>query len=241
MSLFDRLVHDAARLGGAPVETGLAARGDWLGPVVVRDDQLGTMARDRSPEDGWDVSVVNTGGAGGLLALARRTPAPLRVVAVESALRDFDDLAGNAARIAAAARDLPDDPDVFVQIPPAWGWERAVEAVEAQALSAKIDAVAGLTTAADLIAGCVEADLPFKVSGLGVDGLLPLLVTVAALVDGADPAEATRAGSRPASELAAGVRDWDAATQTRVRRRLVGCDSPDIAATGALLRSLQLR
>ena len=241
MTLFSRLVHDAARLADAPVgAVSEAPPADWLGPAVVRDDQLGGLARGRLPAGGLAISVVNTGGAGGLLGLARRTQDPLRLVAVESALRDLDDLAGNVARIAAAARELPDDPDVFVQIPSAWGWERAVEAVEAEALFAKIDAAAGLAAVGDLIAACVEADLPFKVSGLPVDGLLPLLVAVAALVDGADPVAATHAGSRPAADLAETIRAWDPPAQARVRRRLIGCDSPDVAATGDLLRTLGL-
>ena len=77
-------------------------------------------------------------------------------------------------------------------------------------------------------------------SGLPVGGLLQLLVVVAALVEDAEPAEATAAGSRPAADLAATVRAWDAPAQARVRRRLVGCDSPDVAATGDLLRTLGL-
>ena len=215
----------------------VAASADWVGAAVVRDDQLSALARVQPAGASRGVSVVNTGGAGGLLGLARRTPEPLRVVAVESALRDLDDLAGNAARIAAAARDLPDDPAVFVEIPNAWGWERAVAAVEAEGLAAKIDAAAGLASVGDLLAACVEADLPFKVSGLDVDGLLPLLVMVAALVDDADPAEAIRAGQQPEPELARTVREWDVPAQTRVRRRLLACDSPDITATAVLLHS----
>ena len=240
MTLFDRLVHDAARLGGAPAAALTGPRVGWLGPAVVRDDQLGALGRAQPRGETWDLSVVNTGGAGGLLGLGRRTQAALRVVAVESALRDLDDLAGNTARIAAAARDLPGDPDVFVQIPSAWGWQRAVQAVEAEGLSAKIDAAAGLDAIGDLLAACVEADLPFKVSGLPVSGLLPLLVVVAALIDDANPREATRAGSLPQPELAATVREWDASAQARVRRRLTGCDSPDVPATGTLLHSLGL-
>ena len=62
----------------------------------------------------------------------------VRVVAVESALRDLDDLAGNAARVASAAGELDESIAVFVEIPYAPGWERAVEEVEAAGLLGKI-------------------------------------------------------------------------------------------------------
>ena len=73
------------------------------------------------------------GGAGGVTALARRA-GRLHLVAVETVLRDLDDLAGNAARVVAAAADLPPGVDVFVGFPAANGTVDAVEVVEAAGL-----------------------------------------------------------------------------------------------------------
>src|SRR5215204_4797003 len=142
-----------------------------IGPLVVPDQQLVEVGRAalRRGSDALDLSVINTGGAGGLVSLANRAVPGVRVVAVESALRDLDDLGGNAARVAAAAAELDESVLVFVEIPYTPGWERAVEEVEGAGLLGKIRTGSPDNTGtppyaqlAEQLSVLVEADLPFK-------------------------------------------------------------------------------
>src|SRR3954451_6745854 len=161
-ALFVGLVDDAAMFppGSAEVEEALAAHWDYrrswfasmVGPLVVSDQKLAQLGRavqryddpaDPADPSGpgaedLDVSVVITSGAGGLVSLAGRRLTGLRLRAVESALRDVDDLAGEATRVVAAAGELDATVHVFVELPYAQGWERAVEVVEAAGLSGKL-------------------------------------------------------------------------------------------------------
>lgn len=264
-ALFERLVDDAGMFppGNADVADAVTAHqhyqrswfGPLIGPLVVSDQKLAEVGRALAHSDGGRgdqepiaVSVVNTSGAGGLLSLARRDVPGLRVTAVESALRDLDDLTGNAARIVSAAAELSDDVQVFVEIPYAPGWERAAAEVEAGGLYGKLR-TGGLepadTPSTDQLARqlsvLVEADLPFKATaGLhhawptaGSDparprqhGFLNLLSAVAALVEGATVSEAAELLGR--SELRALVENiggWSDSESGRVRRRLrsFGC------------------
>jgi hypothetical protein len=251
-ALFAGLVDDAAMFppGNAPVADAVRAhlehRQAWyaplVGPLVVPDQQLAQVGR--AADDLVDISVVNTGGAGGLLGLARRHVPGVRVVAVESALRDLDDLAGNAARVASAAGELDEEIAVFVEIPYAPGWERAVEEVEAAGLLGKIRTGSpdnsGTPSYAQLVEQLrvlVETDLAFKATaGLhharptpGADperpvqhGFLHLLAAVQALVDGASVDEAAEVlRDADPSEVTA----WSDATVARIRRRFrsFGC------------------
>ena len=83
----------------------------------------------------------------------------------------------------------------------------------------------------------VEADLPFKVTGaapdpFGPNGVGAVLTAVEALVDGAEPDEAAALLAAPdPARVRAGLARWDAATQSRVQRRLRGVDCPDLGAT----------
>ena len=149
-----------------------------IGPLVVSDQKLAEIGRahrrlaigpDGDTAEPLAVSVVNTSGAGGLLSLAGRTVEGVQVVAVESALRDLDDLAGNAARVVSAAAQLDDPVRVFVEIPYAPGWERSgrrgrVGRLLRQAPNRGRGAVD--TPPADQLASqlsvLIEADLPFK-------------------------------------------------------------------------------
>jgi hypothetical protein len=191
--------------------------------------------------------VVNTSGAGGLVSLAGRAVDGVNVVGVESALRDLDDLAGNAARVVAAAGELDDAVHVFVEIPYAPGWERAVAVVEEAGRYAKLRTggeAAGVPSAGQLarqLGVLVEADLPFKataglhhaVASADRDperpvshGFLNLMAAVAALVDGATVEEAAEIlGRTDAAALAEQVGTWSEAEAVRVRRRLrsFGC------------------
>jgi hypothetical protein len=254
-ALFAGLVDDAAMFppGNAPVAEAVAAhrehRQAWyaalIGPLVVPDQALRQVQGASADTDGTvEVSVINTGGAGGLLGLARRAMPGVRVVAVESALRDLEDLAGNAARVASAAGELDEDVAVFVEIPYAPGWERAVAEVEAAGLLGKIrtgspddSGTPSYAQLAEQLHVLVEADLAFKATaGLhhaqptpGTDpdrptqhGFLNLLAAVEALVEGATVPEASDL-LRNADPAAIGV--WSEATVARVRRRFrsFGC------------------
>jgi hypothetical protein len=122
------LVDDAAVFppGDAPLPEALSAYvvrrhawwSDLVGSFVVTDTALPEVT------ESVPVSVVVTGGAGaigGALKLAAKHD--LRVAGLEIALRDLDDLAGNARRVQAAvdaARDdgaLDDDVPVHVELP----------------------------------------------------------------------------------------------------------------------------
>jgi hypothetical protein len=265
--LFDGWIDDAAMFppGNAAVDEAVGAhlryRRSWfaslIGPLLVSDQklaELGRAVRHSRTDRGADgtlplaVSVVNTSGAGGLLSLTGRAIEGVQLVAVESALRDLDDLAGNADRVVSAAADLDDAVRVFVEIPYAPGWEKAVAAVEAAGYYGKLR-TGGLqpvdTPPSDQLARqlsvLVEADLPFKATaGLhhavalpGSDpgrprqhGFLNLLVAVEALVEGGSESEAADllAESRHQAVLDR-VGAWNDTQASRIRRRFqsFGC------------------
>ena len=234
MDVFRALLHDSAEAGqarDAAAHRALLDRDDgWaVGPLVVGDERLAGLDPDVA------VSVLTSGGAGSVAALARRSGA-LRLAAVETVLRDLDDLGGNAARVVAAAAELGDGVDVFVGIPAGSGTVDAVEVVEAAGLLGRLD-LTGHRGAAEQLSVLVEADLPFKATGLGADtfgsyGVVAVLMAVEALVDGADAQDAEQLLAEPdetrsRNALAA----WDDALQARVRRRLRGVDSVAVAST----------
>src|SRR5512132_1195294 len=113
-----------------------------LASLVVPDTQLTAVSRQLPAGVNLPVSVITTGGAGGLLALAGRDLPGIDLVSVEPALRDLDDLVGSAARVISAAAELGFDGDIFVSLPYAPGWEAAVELIEAAGLYGRIS-VAG--------------------------------------------------------------------------------------------------
>lgn len=233
----------------------LRYRDSWLaaliGPLVVSDAklaELGRVVRSMRQREPLAVSVINGGGAGGLLSLAGRETPGVQVIAVESALRDLDDLAGNAARMVAAADMLDESVRVFVEIPYAPGWERAIAEVETAGRYGKIR-TGGLeptdTPSSDRLARqlsvLVEADLPFKAtaglhrawSAKDADasrprqhGFLNLLLALDALVEGAsetDAANLLRQGHSQA--LVDQIGSWTDTQTARVRRRFLsfGC------------------
>ena len=148
MPTWTGLVDDAAIFppGNAPLPDATAAysarRAEWyagfVGSLVLRDTDL-PLVRGTDAA----LSVVVTGGAGqvaGPLGLARRLG--LTVAGLEIALRDPDDLAGNARRVAAAldaAREegvLDEATPVYVELPqapPTHGWLAAADEVAARA------------------------------------------------------------------------------------------------------------
>lgn len=231
MDVFATLLHDSPGAGTVPDvdahRSALARPDGWaVGPLVVGDERLSGLDAD------VDVSVLTSGGAGSVEALARRASA-LRLVAVETVLRDLDDLATAAARVVAAASGLPDGVEVFVGLPDGSRLVDAVELVEAAGLQGRLD-LAPRRGVAEQMSVLVEADLPFKVTGAGDDalgpyGVIALLMAVEALVDGADPQDAEQLLAHPdetRSRLA--LSTWDEPQQARVRRRLRGVDSPDV-------------
>jgi hypothetical protein len=168
------LVDDAAIFppGDAPLPDAVAAyqerRDAWyadlVGPLVVRDTDLPDVPVD------VPVSVVLTGGAGavaGVAALAGRKGH--RLVGLEVAVRDLDDLAGSVRRICTAvdaARHeggLPDS-QVYVELP-------------------QTDPTADWLAAADAVA---EAEHHLKLRTGGVEAhLFPTAATVAGWIDAA--------------------------------------------------------
>lgn len=170
------LVDDAAIFppGDVLLPDAVAAFGwrhdEWyaglVGTFVVTDTRLPDVPTD------VPVSVVITGGAGaitGVAGLARRRDHTL--AALEIALRDLDDLAGNARRVVAAvdaARSegtLADDADIFVELPQTetdHAWLAAADVVAEGELSLKFrtgGVEAHLFPSASTIAGWIDAAL----------------------------------------------------------------------------------
>ncbi|HEU5483508.1 MAG TPA: hypothetical protein VFU98_01275 [Microlunatus sp.] len=264
-ALFAGLVDDAAVFppGNASVPDAVRRhrehRGAWyapvIGPLVVPDTRLSEVSRAAVAADAdiepVQVSVVVTGGAGGLLPLARRELPGIAVVAAEVALRDLDDLAGNAQRVTAAAQELdPDEVAVFVELPFQHGWVAAIEVVEGAGLFGKLrtgglepDAFPTADQLAEQLSELVEADLPFKTTAglhrawpnqvvnergetLAQHGFVTLLMAVEALVDGAGTGEAAELlRLDDPGRIFAALDGWDDATVSRVRRRFrsFGC------------------
>ena len=242
MELFDSLIDDEilVRRPETPVATVLAqhrelrnAYGGLLATLVVPDSRLSAIARHVPPGASIPVSVITSGGAGGLLALARHHTPGVEIASVEPALRDLDDLAGSAARVVSAAGELSSEVTVFIELPYAPGWESAVELVEAAGLYGKIAAGrAGPRQLVEQLSILIEADLPFKITSSLEGDWLALLTAVEALVAGAsidDAAELMRLDDRDRISIA--VSRWDQTTQSRIRRRIrrLGTDRvPDV-------------
>jgi len=176
------LVDDAAVFppGDTPLADAVAAyqgrRDEWyaglVGPLVVKDTDLPDVPAE------VPVSVVLTGGAGsvaGVAALAAKRGHTL--VALESAVRDLDDLTGNVRRITAAVDAARDeghltDAQVYVELPqvdPTPDWLAAADEVAAAEHRLKLrtgGVEAHLFPAASTVAAWIDAALdretPFK-------------------------------------------------------------------------------
>lgn len=221
------LVDDAATFppGNAPLDEGVRAHAErhttWydglVASYVCKDTDLGATA-DAYAAAGETrplrTSVVLTTGAGGVpgaAALAARKG--IEVHALETAVRDLDDPAGNVRRIAAAvdqARaegDLPEDAGVFVELPqgePTPGWLAAADEASMSGLRLKFrtgGVEAHLFPTADQLAAWIDAaldrELPFKCTaglhnavrhdrdGLTLHGFLNVLLATRRAFDGA--------------------------------------------------------
>lgn len=265
-ALFAGLIDDAAVFppGNASVPDAVNRhrehRSAWyaplIGPLVVPDTELAAVARaaaptsDAEPSEPLEVSVVISGGAGGLVALARRDLPGVRVVAVETALRDLDDRTGNAQRVVAAAAELDDDVTVFVELPFRHGWIGAVEVIEAAGLLGKLrtgglepDAFPTADQLAEQLSALIEADLAFKATAglhrawpnsavnergetLPQHGFVTVAMAIEALIDGAGTvgaADLLRLDDP--GRIYTALAGWDDAAVGRVRRRFrsFGC------------------
>jgi hypothetical protein len=233
MSSFDTPVDDSTLCGAGANSVAEAVAGQLArqsadlaaaGRLMVPDRQLGEVARQVPADAALAVSVVNSGGAGGLLGLTRRELAGLRVESAESALRDLDDLAGNAARVIAAAEELDSEMELFVELPFAPRWEAAVEVVETAGRSAKIVAGSDGVRLAEQMSILIEADCGFKVQ-IGDDprsaDRWQVALAVDALIEGGSITEAAGLLAGDDHEAARErVQGWDDVIGRRVLRRL---------------------
>lgn len=254
------LVDDAAIFppGNAPLDRAVADhRGhraseyaDLVGGFVVSDvrlpellDVLDDAATDDA-ESALAINLVVTGGAGAIepaVRWASRTPL-LRLVALECALRDEDDLAHNARRVAAALDALEDDladVTVYVEPPrvvdrPSSGWLAAADELAMRELPLKFrtggvtaDAFPTPGELATSIAAALDRELSFKCTaglhhavrqvdagtGLTHHGFLNVLAATRACLDGGDTE-----GALAAEEAALLLEGLDDETLERTRR-----------------------
>ena len=234
------LVDDAAIFppGDAPLPEAVAAhrehREEWwadlVGSFVVSDVKVPEVSKPLR------LAVVVTGGAGaieGALRLAAK--GGHEVAGVEIALRDLDDLAGNARRVAAAADACGIEPErVHVELPhvPDTGsWLRAADEVAVSGMRLKFR-TGGLEAtafpAAHALASWIDAALdretPFKCTaglhhavaqedaetGFGHHGFLNVMLATVRAFDGTPVDEAAALlGERDADVLVSAARSED--------------------------------
>lgn len=222
-TIWHGLIDDAAIFPPGNADLGEAvaafeARGsewyaDLVGSFVVTDTRVADAHRVATRS--LPVSLVVTGGAGAISGAARLAGKRGELAGLEIAVRDLDDLPGNARRIVAAvdaARDegLLDEQPVFVELPlqaTPHGWLAAADEVAGAELRLKFRTgglEAGLFPSAATLAGWIDAALDretaFKCTaglhngvrhtsdeGFEHHGFLNVLLATAAAFDGATP------------------------------------------------------
>ena len=221
------LVDDAAVFppGNVPlpdaVQAHLARREEWyadlVASLVVTDTALGDVPAE------VPVSVVATSGAGAVAGIAALTSRRgQRLVGLEVALRDLDDLPGNAQRVltavdaARADGTLADDAQVYVELPQAetgHGWLAAADVVAGGEARIKLRTggveahlFPSAATLASWIDAALERETPFKCTaglhhavrhrdhetGFEHHGFLNVLLATRLSFDGAPVAEVAR-------------------------------------------------
>jgi hypothetical protein len=230
---------------------------ELVGTFVLRDTDLPQVHGFAGP-----VSVVVTGGAGQLAGpVGLCAKLGLNLAGLEIALRDPDDLAGNARRVVAALREVETDVPVYVELPHVGNtssWFAAADEVAAAELRLKfrtggLDAAA--FPAAHALARWIDAALdretPFKcTAGLhnavrhtGVDGFehhgfVNVLVATRRAFDGAAVDEVVDVlEQRDGTALVSGAAGLDLAG---ARRWFTSFGSCSVAEPLADLRALGL-
>lgn len=177
------LIDDAAIFppGNVPLSEAVVAYRDRTGEAaglvanfVLPDRDLGAVTELEAP-----LSVVITGGAGqieGPLRQAKRSG--LEIGALEIAVRDPGDPAGNVRRMIAAleqARDeelVPEDLPTYIELPATlapYGWQSAADEVASAELRLKFrtgglepDLFPTPATLAEWVDGALDRETPFK-------------------------------------------------------------------------------
>ena len=208
----DVAVRDHRENAGAPYAP-------LLGPFVVSDVRIPDLLEvlTLSPGPRLPVTVVVTGGAGGIEPASRWASGSdlLELRSLEIALRDLDDLAGNARRVAAAADnglDVPVhvEPPLSADLVGGHGWSAALDVVAEHELRLKWrtgGATADMFPPAETLATAIDAaldrELPFSCTaglhravrhfddgtGLEHHGFLNVLLATRAAFDGAGRSE----------------------------------------------------
>lgn len=252
------LVDDAAVFPPGDAELGAALSAfegrheqwydDLVGSFVVTDTRL----PDVPPH--VPASVVLTGGAGaveGVARLAARRQASL--AGLEVALRDLDDLAGNARRVVAAVDHcrregvLEEDAAVYVELPHVGStaaWLAAADEVAAAELRLKFrtggldaDAFPAAHALARWIDAALDRETPFKCTaglhhavrhtsteGFEHHGFVNVLLATRRAFDGAPVDEVVATlEERDAAVLAAAAADPDLASTRRWFRSFGSC------------------
>jgi len=235
---------DLTEAAAAYVDRRGTAYDDLVGTFVLRDTDVPKV--DVAPDVPFPVSIVVTGGAGQIAGPAKACErSNLTLAGVEIALRDLDDLAGNARRVVAAvdaARGegvLDDEVPVFVELPPGeptYQWLAAADEVAAAELRLKLRTgglEAHLFPGADELAAWIDAALDretaFKCTaglhnavrhtgedGFEHHGFVNVLLATRRAFDGAPAAEvAATLEQRDGTTLAAEARAADLAGARR--------------------------
>lgn len=275
-ALFRHLVDDAAMFppGDLPLAEAVAAHrahhqseyADLVGPFVCTDEDLMKVAAEaaRTGPDPLEVTVVVTGGAGGIEPAVRYgdRSTDIEVKAVEVRLRDEDDLSRNALRVVRACDDCLDEENAFVEIGLDGAWERALDVVADAGYAAKLR-TGGLDAAlfpsedqvAAFITACLDREVAFKctaglhnavrhtATGTGFEhhGFLNVLLATRSSLDGAAQDEvAAVLASRDGGALAARARELSGDQAAGTRRWFTSFGSCSIDEPRDDLTTLEL-
>jgi len=235
--------------------------GNLLGPLLISDTRAHELVRllEADPQAApLPVTVVVSGGAGALdpaLTWAATT-ATVSLGSIEIALRDEDDLARNARRVATMlAGSLPVDVLAFVELPRAVdvsesSWMRAAEMVAESGHRLKFrtggetaDSHPDEPEFAGAIASALDLEVPFKCTaglhhairntapGTGFEqhGFLNVVLATRAILDGADTGDVVRVlADRDAVACAAACAAMSADEAARLRRWFISVGSCSI-------------